>query len=312
MENKKLKVLYIAGSGRSGSTILSNILGQLSGFYFAGEMCKIWRYGLIENRVCGCGKPLKECGFWIDIFNFAYDGFQNISGKHIYKLRQKSAFMRHIPLMMLTDGKKFFSNENVREFSGTLEKLYLAIQEKTRCNVIVDCSKTAPYGKILDKIEGIDMYIVHLIRDPRGVAFSKLEKRLYQPEIGKTVYTGQAGIVKSSLYWDIQNAAVEGFWGDTNRRYIRVKYEDFAASPTGTIQKIAEKVCGEKVEINFINDQKVMLEKKFHTAAGNPVRFNYGNVEIIHDVEWKLKLNRIRQYIVKLITLPYFTKYDYH
>ena len=312
MENKKLKVLYIAGSGRSGSTILSNILGQLPGYYFAGEMCKIWRYGLIENRVCGCGKPLKECEFWIDVFNSAYGGFHNISGKHIYNLRQKSAFMRHIPLMMISDGKRLFSNENVREFTNTLEKLYLAIQKKTRCNVIVDCSKTAPYAKILDKIEAIDLYIVHLIRDPRGVALSKLEKRLYQPESGKTVFTGQAGIVKSSLYWDIQNAAVEGFWGDTTQRYIRVKYEDFTASPLSTIQNIAEKVCGEKVEIKCIKNQNVLLEKKFHTAAGNPVRFNYGEVEIVNDVDWKLKLNRIRKYLVKLITLPYFLKYGYH
>jgi len=32
------RVLYIAGWGRSGSTILDNVLGQVDGFFSAGEL----------------------------------------------------------------------------------------------------------------------------------------------------------------------------------------------------------------------------------------------------------------------------------
>ena len=53
--DQQLKVLYIAGEGRSGSTILGNILSQIDGFFSVGEMHHIWDRGFIENWRCSCG-----------------------------------------------------------------------------------------------------------------------------------------------------------------------------------------------------------------------------------------------------------------
>ena len=39
----RLKVLYIAGWGRSGSTILQNMLGEIEGFQPLGELYSIGR-----------------------------------------------------------------------------------------------------------------------------------------------------------------------------------------------------------------------------------------------------------------------------
>ena len=66
------KVLYIAGWGRSGSTILDNVLGQVDGFFSAGELMFLWRRGLIEGRLCGCGRPLRDCDVWMHILDRAY------------------------------------------------------------------------------------------------------------------------------------------------------------------------------------------------------------------------------------------------
>jgi len=65
--NNKIKVLYITGWGRSGSTILDNIMGQIDGFFSVGELRYIWDRNLIENRLCGCGVPLEECPIWSQI-----------------------------------------------------------------------------------------------------------------------------------------------------------------------------------------------------------------------------------------------------
>lgn len=46
----EVKVLYIAGWGRSGSTILDNVLGQVEGFFSGGELSYLWERGLSENR----------------------------------------------------------------------------------------------------------------------------------------------------------------------------------------------------------------------------------------------------------------------
>ncbi len=63
-EPEQVKVLYIAGKGRSGSTLLSSLLGQLPGFFNAAAMSKLWVWGLVENYRCGCGLPMQECPTW--------------------------------------------------------------------------------------------------------------------------------------------------------------------------------------------------------------------------------------------------------
>ncbi|MGB3634443.1 MAG: hypothetical protein WA982_10425, partial [Rubrobacteraceae bacterium] len=72
MDNGRTKVLYIVGLGRSGSTILSNSLGQIDGFFSAGEICYIWRQNFIENRLCGCGQPFDKCPVWTQVVKKAF------------------------------------------------------------------------------------------------------------------------------------------------------------------------------------------------------------------------------------------------
>ena len=59
MPNNRVKVLYIAGPGRSGSTVLGNVLGEIEGFFHGGELNFIWEHNLIENRLCSCGAPAR-------------------------------------------------------------------------------------------------------------------------------------------------------------------------------------------------------------------------------------------------------------
>ena len=46
-----------AGSGRSGSTLITTVLGQLDGCFAAGELRYLWQRGMVDNRPCGCGAP---------------------------------------------------------------------------------------------------------------------------------------------------------------------------------------------------------------------------------------------------------------
>jgi hypothetical protein len=56
---RPVRVLYIGGLGRSGSTLLDRMIGQLPGFFSAGEIREVWQQGLRENRPCGCGTPFR-------------------------------------------------------------------------------------------------------------------------------------------------------------------------------------------------------------------------------------------------------------
>lgn len=66
-ETERPKILYIGGWGRSGSTILGNILGARENSVFVGETRYLWDRGLLENKRCGCKARLNQCEFWTSV-----------------------------------------------------------------------------------------------------------------------------------------------------------------------------------------------------------------------------------------------------
>src|SRR5438270_2363933 len=64
---EKPKLVYIASSGRSGSTVLELLLGAHSACWTLGEFHVLpW---LLRTNVkpCGCGSPVAQCPFWQSI-----------------------------------------------------------------------------------------------------------------------------------------------------------------------------------------------------------------------------------------------------
>ena len=76
-----MKILYIAGATRSGSTLLHDIMAQLDGFVGVGEIRDIWHYGLVDNRRCGCGLPFRSCPFWSSILFEAFGEVDDLSAR---------------------------------------------------------------------------------------------------------------------------------------------------------------------------------------------------------------------------------------
>jgi hypothetical protein len=58
------QILYIMGTGRSGTTILEVLLANNPGFAGVGEVHRIVRHGFLEDRVCSCSKPARQCEVW--------------------------------------------------------------------------------------------------------------------------------------------------------------------------------------------------------------------------------------------------------
>jgi hypothetical protein len=58
------QILYIMGTGRSGTTILEVLLANNPGFTGVGEVHRIVRHGFLEDRVCACGKQARQCEVW--------------------------------------------------------------------------------------------------------------------------------------------------------------------------------------------------------------------------------------------------------
>ena len=79
----KVKLIYIAGFARSGTTILGNMLGELDGFVHVGELYRMWRRASQLRDRCGCGEPLEECSLWSQaIPAIASEVHEGRSGEH--------------------------------------------------------------------------------------------------------------------------------------------------------------------------------------------------------------------------------------
>jgi hypothetical protein len=139
MTGERVKVLYIAGSGRSGSTILDRILGQLDGFFSAGELCNLWDRGLLAHRKCGCGVPVDQCPTWTGILATGFGRqLDQADATRVIALRRGWVRVRHIPKVLATHWRPPGDGD---ELLAVLGRLYGAVQEHTGCRVIVDSSK---------------------------------------------------------------------------------------------------------------------------------------------------------------------------
>jgi hypothetical protein len=57
-------VLFIIGMGRSGSTVLEMLLGNIPGYFSVGETRFFWEYVQHEHDLCGCGQQFHACEYW--------------------------------------------------------------------------------------------------------------------------------------------------------------------------------------------------------------------------------------------------------
>jgi hypothetical protein len=303
MNDPKIKVLYIAGWGRSGSTILARILGQIEGFFHGGELRTIWVDGLKPKGLCGCGVPVRECSVWKSVFYRGFGGIEQINPQAMNQLRQISE--PRTSEILLT---RFFPPTQAKllsrltQYHTVLAHLYGAIEEVTGSRVIVDDSNHPGYAYTLSMMPDIDLYIVHLIRDPRATAYSWWKRR----KKGLGTYT----IQENSLGWNMRNLVTETLQKFSPEKYLRLFYEDFATHPQASIQRILTMLQEYPSQLPFISEDEVKLGIT-HTVFGNPNRTESGTIKIQLDNDWKYKLNPSEKITVTALTLPLLIKYGY-
>src|SRR5207237_908724 len=61
---RKIKVVFIVGFTRSGSTLLEHLLSIAPGTVAVGELAYLWDPNVRNNSYCGCGVKWDCCPFW--------------------------------------------------------------------------------------------------------------------------------------------------------------------------------------------------------------------------------------------------------
>ncbi len=260
---------------------------------------------MLENRLCGCGVPFRGCPVWGTIFDKAFGGIDQIDPRKMLSLIWKVR-TRHFPLLSLPFGKRLLI-PRLRDVSGWLQDLYLSIHSSTRNSVIVDSSKVPTYGYVVRLLPTIDLYVVHLVRDSRAVAYSFRRRKL---ELDTPGYLPQRSPVSVSMLWNGMNMGVEMLLKEFPRRYMLLRYEDFVQKPRESIVEILDFLGVEAPMLPFRADHQVTIEAT-HTVSGNPDRFRTGRIAIRLDDEWKTKMRRSDKAVVTALTWPLLVKYGY-
>ena len=308
MSDDRIKVLYVAGLGRSGTTLLGNILGQVDGFVSVGEIRLIWDHGLIMNKICGCGVPFEECEMWRPVFAEAFGDMGKVDPRKMIHLRESWARTKHIPLMLAPPGRRLIERR-LTEYLVSLGKLYRGIQTVTGSRVIVDTSKFPSYGFVLGMAPSVDLHVVHLVRDPRAVAYSWMRKKL-QPDPETPEYTPQESPAGTSLRWAARNLGTEALWRRSRDRYLMLRYEDFVAEPRRGIERALELVDEEAAPLPHVGEHEVKLGAN-HNIWGNPIRFQTGLVRLRPDDEWAFRMKPEDRKLITALTLPLLAHYGY-
>ena len=307
MPEDRLKVLYVTGFGRSGTTILDNILGQLDGVFAAGELHYLWDRSLEQNRLCACGEAFSDCPVWQRVMASLGAGYEPDTAR-LVQLRENLNPRRSIWARLR--GSSLSASPEVAEYAAAMERLYRGVADATDSRVVVDSSKSPALGHLLDLMPGIDPYVVHLVRDPRAVAFSWLKRKVYDPSGDEPMYMSQHPPARSAKLWLVWNLTAEMIWARRPGRYLRLRYEDFTDRPRETLEKVVRLILDEVPPLPFVGDFEVNLTRS-HSMAGNPSRFETGTVAIRRDDTWRQQLPPSVQRLVTLLTWPLARRYGY-
>ncbi len=137
------QVLYVGGWGRSGSTLLSHLLGRLPEMVAVGELRYVWQAGVSGNELCGCGEPFDECPFWVAVGQEAFGGWDKIDLDEVLGL--EAAVLRHSRIPMLAAPRLFPAHaERLRRYTDITRNLYSAIAAVADARVVVDSTKNPP------------------------------------------------------------------------------------------------------------------------------------------------------------------------
>jgi hypothetical protein len=306
--NERTKVLFIAGFFRSGSTILDRMLGQIPGFFSAGELRFIWEESFLEDQPCGCGRLFSECPFWNAVVEEAYGARDRVALDEIVNLKRRVDRMRHIP-RLLSPWKPAGFRDDLARYASKLEALYRAIREVSGAEVVVDSSKDPSYAYALANLSGLDLRVVHLVRDSRAVAYSWQRKKIKYEVAGREERMPLLGPSESSMGWARSNLLIEPLKAVVPRHAL-VRYEDLMADPAKSLDEILDLAGEEGRPLPLVDGPAVELGEN-HIVAGNPNRFRRGRMELRPDVEWKKEMSRSDKRKVTALTWPLLLRYGY-
>ena len=300
------RLIYLAGVPRTGSTVLGRMLGSIPGSIFVGELSLFWRR-FADGDLCSCGQPLRNCQFWSAVISKGFGKLGPEDARNLERLEQTLRLWQVIS-SPLPVRRKIAKSEHFRAVADARMQLYRSIAEVAQVSWIVDSGKDSWLGMLFSCLYGNNFDTVHIVRDPRGVAFSwaKSVKSDSEPR-----YLPRRPPVICAFTWLVENLVIQIALKRLSASYIRIRYEDLAADPETVIREVVDSM---KIGVGQgAHGKSKKREHFFHWVAGNPGVRQAGNshLQIRLDEEWRYRLPLVQRLLVTVICAPLLLFYGY-
>lgn len=267
-DEEEINVIYIVGLGHSGSTLLDLIIGSSKKCIGLGEINKLRKF--IENS------KIDELNS--DFWNLIVEKFNKEEIKPInLSLKENLEILFHILLR--------FPVKNRYKTGELYEEIFKkAKEEKPTIEYILDSSKDERDLVYLHENEKINLRIVHLIRDGRGVVNSHERK--------------DQNWFEAFSKWFIRNLWTKIYLRKIDKEKKKtISYDLFAKNPKKYIKKINKAFDLDINENNFI--EEVNEEPSFR-FSGNRMRHKKLR-KIRYDQKWKKEMPKWKKALLTML-----------
>lgn len=274
-----------------------------------GEVVHLWQRDIVDDERCGCGQRFSQCAFWTAVGEQAFGGWSNVDVAEIHTLRERVERTRHIPRLAARRLAPAVLAD-VERYAGFYTQVYAAAASVSGAEIVVDSSKHSALAHCLRWSTGLDLRVVHVVRDPRGVAYS-WTKTVSRPEADGSDEMTRYTPGRSALLWNAHNAAF-GLLARRGVKVERLRYEQFLTDPREGLRDLASfaGVTLRDSDLDFVADGTAQL-RKGHSAAGNPMRFATGSLPLRRDDAWVGKLPPRQRRLVGTVCAPMLRAYGY-
>jgi hypothetical protein len=212
-------VLYIMGAGRSGSTVLGVTLGNCDGVVFAGELDK-W---LTRAGVPQLQDPAR-LRFWEEV------RAQVGASESMFNFRAKRCLERSSILFHVRDWP---ARRGLRgPYRSVTQDLYRAVARVSGADRVVDSSHYPLRARELQRLGGVDFYLLFLVRDPQGVVASFARDDVAERSFGM--------LTTNAYLWLTYALSTAVFRRHPRDRRLLVRHEDFIADPAAVVREILD------------------------------------------------------------------------
>jgi hypothetical protein len=300
----RLRIIYIAAHGRSGTTLVGSVIGTLDDCCFVGEIWAAWTDGVHATRVCGCGKAFRDCPFWTAVFARAFGGFDTPASRdaehEIARLRSPREALK-LWWSILWRGRVA---TDTTAYQHAMLPLYRAIRDVSGGKVIVDSSKLARFGALIAAMPDTDIRFVNVVRDVRGVMQSRARparmrdgdvRDASQPDVPRY------RILRVVSRWigrnELSMRLVDRFGG------LRILYEEFARDPRPALAALASADDAARV-MQRLASGTVPAQ---HQLGGNWVR----ELKLEPRETWRTELPRTVRLATTALAWPVLRRYRF-